>query len=802
MNESGTRETRGEHSARISERSDSARAGANRFVSLTVALLLFTAAAILGLSYLVAILQNDLAARQSRTTVEALLEREKEEITRQVLDYAVWDAAYQNLARNYQAAWAAEKLGPYLSAELKIDGSLVLRLDPGSPAQTATAVARFAMLDGRVLTPNEIERADGFADPALIALVQNAAQDRRALPEPQAAYIMLAGRLYMAGASPVTDKARPELATRPGPRTVLIFLRAMNAAWFVNFQRGFSFAGIGFVENTAKDLKPALRKKQAGGDDPKAKRADANRVRPRDPHLSLELRDPLDRSPGSVVWRPPVPGSRLLWILMPAAAAVLALCGAVTYVLLSQWRRLYYSVLAGESEMRLARERAERANQLKSQFLANVSHEIRTPMTAILGHTEVLQDALQTHRDAPPKPETQNAPEPNLEATLEGSLESIERNGRHLLAIINDILDLSHLESGLDLHELRLESIDLRRFLAESLALIEQKAREKSLELACVWEASIPARIESDTLRLRQILINLLGNAIKFTNAGFVRLELTLRPGEGEQQARLEFAVVDSGRGIDLARSENILQAFVQSNTNTANDGGTGLGLAISNRLVQALGATSGIQVESRPGRGSRFAFALPVLINNPGQAPGDTLPPAILRKIVSGETTAAGPAGPSPESAQAPVKAAASSKKQAPDLGHLRVLLADDGQDNRVLLARILQAAEITAHVVENGQAAVEAAQAAVNAGTPFDAILMDMQMPVLDGYQATQKLRADGYVGPIFALTAYAMPEDRKRCLEIGCDEYLSKPISRAALYELLAALPVKTLRDPTQA
>ncbi|MEQ9366702.1 MAG: ATP-binding protein [Leptospirales bacterium] len=726
---------------------------ATRFVPLSAGLLLVTTAAILGLSYLVASLQNQLSAGQSRQIVEALLEREKRDIGRSVLDYAVWDAAYENLARDYSAAWAAEKIGPYLAEELGIDSALVLRVDPratdGGQDRVAPESVRFAMLEGRLIESGPATRR--LADvPALLALARAAAADRRALPEPTAAYVLVNGRAYMAAASPVTDKARPELAARPGPRTTLIFMRTMDADWFADFRQGFFL----------KDIRFAAR-------DP-AQSSGSGAERDSNDGLAIAIDNPLGVRIGALRWEPPRPGSRLLWILMPAAAVILTICGVLNYLLVSQWRRLYTSLLNSEIEMRASRERAETANRLKSQFLANVSHEIRTPMTAILGHTELLQDT--------PEIKTGAAAE-----QIHASLVTIERNGRHLLELINDILDLSHLESGLDLHELRIESIDIAGFLGECLELLAHKTPEKKdIALTAGWRRPVPARIQSDPLRLRQVLLNLIGNAIKFTDSGFVRLELDyLDEPDG---ARLAFTVADSGRGIDLTRDRNLLQAFVQSSGNRPGDGGTGLGLAISTRLVQALGDPAGIRIDSEPGRGSRFSFSLPA------SSTGTRLPPRRLREFSRNPENSANehrPAG--PPDAPVPKKL----KTPPPSLGHLRVLVADDGADNRILLGRILGAAAVTPRVVENGREAVEAARAAVEAGAPYDAILMDMQMPEMDGYEATRTLRASGYRGLICALTAYAMPEDRERCLATGCDEYLSKPVSRIALYSLLARI-----------
>ena len=704
---------------------------------LAAGLLAITTVAILSLTYLIASLQNQLAADQSLATVQALLNRERRDLARQVLDYAVWDAAYENLDRRFNQSWAVDKLGPYLATELDIDAALVVEVAaPNAPAGTSTSGddfrPRFTMLEGQI----ETIHADSTVATELIELARSAARDHRALPDPTTGYVLLNGRPYVAAASPVGDKARPELASRPGPRTALIFLRGMDAAWFQIFQSGFQFKSISFVraENPNRDTTNSQTSSPAPGD-----------------VVALPLQNAMGRTIGTIQWSPPKPGARLLWILLPAVAAILGLCGTLIFLLLRQWQRLF-------EQLSVAREAAETANRLKSQFLANVSHEIRTPMTAILGFTEQLREFPELN--------------PQRESSGADALDSIQRNGQHLLHIINDILDLSRLESGVDALQLNPASLALRPFLCETLALLEQKARDRKLALTCEWRAPIPATIQTDSLRLRQILLNLLGNAIKFTNAGFVRLELEHLTAT---DASVRFTIADSGRGIDLTRHQNILEAFVQSPENTAADGGTGLGLAISNRLVQALGDPRGIQIASAPAAGSRFSFELPVALDQAATSHDspELLAPQTLHDFANATTPVSNPT------------------PDAPDLTRLSVLIVDDGPDNRTLLDHILQKAGMRPDLACNGREAVQKARVAWESGQQYDAILMDMQMPEVDGYEATRQLRRAGYPGRIFALTAFAMPEDRQRCIDAGCDDYLSKPVARADLLQLLATL-----------
>ncbi len=388
---------------------------------------------------------------------------------------------------------------------------------------------------------------------------------------------------------------------------------------------------------------------------------------------------------------------------------------------------------------------AQSANRAKSEFLANMSHEIRTPMTAILGFADMLLG----------EPGLDRAPPERVDA-----LRTIQRNGKYLLELINDILDLSKIEAG----KLEVERAACRpaQVLADVIALMQVRADAKNLPLRLEYEGPIPESIESDPLRLRQIFINLVGNAVKFTEAGSVRVvaRLLRRPGEPDV---FQVDVVDTGIGLSPEQQARLFQPFSQADSSTTRKyGGTGLGLAISKRLAEMLGG--GIAVHSEPGQGSTFRVTV-----SAGDLPG-------VRMLEPGKEAAA-PDAPA---------------QDAPDAATLRpgarILLAEDGPDNQRLLAFLLKKAGAEVTVVENGQLAVDAAVAAHDTGSPFDLILMDMQMPVLDGYAATRHLRDRSYPGPIVALTANAMADDRRKCLEAGCNDYLSKPVDRK---ELLAVV-----------
>ncbi|MEN6449499.1 MAG: ATP-binding protein, partial [Thermoguttaceae bacterium] len=387
-----------------------------------------------------------------------------------------------------------------------------------------------------------------------------------------------------------------------------------------------------------------------------------------------------------------------------------------------------------EDELRAAKEAAEGANEAKSRFLANMSHEIRTPMTAILGYTDLLA-------------------EPGVgETNRNNFLAIVRRNGEHLLALINDILDLSKIEAGkLSVQPRR---CNLMRLVADVTALVRPRAEQRGLELTVECQGELPETIVTDDARLRQALVNLVGNAVKFTELGGVRLAIAFLPQWRGQRPAIQFEVIDTGIGIRPEVLSQLFQPFVQGDSSVSRKfGGTGLGLAISRHIVEMLGGE--LTATSAWGRGSTFTLRLPA---------GD------LRGVAMVPT-------PSDRSEEA----ARSEQVPAAPLAGVRILLAEDGYDNRELIRIMLQAAGAAVETVENGQEAVAWAEA-----ERFDVVLMDMNMPVLDGYEATRILREHGYGRPILALTASALANDIDRCLHAGCDEHLTKPINRAKLIE----------------
>jgi len=393
-----------------------------------------------------------------------------------------------------------------------------------------------------------------------------------------------------------------------------------------------------------------------------------------------------------------------------------------------------------------ARAAAEQASAAKSEFLANMSHEIRTPMTAVLGYVDVLFEEGNLAQ-APPQ---------RLEAIL-----TIKRNVGHLLRIINDILDLSKIEA----HKLAVEKIACSpgELLQDVRGLIAVPADAKGLALELEYATPIPATIYSDPTRVRQILVNLAGNAIKFTEIGRVRISARF---SASPSPLIRLSVQDTGIGMSEEQLAQLFRPFTQADSSTTRIyGGTGLGLTICKRLAELLGGT--IEVRSQPNQGSEFALVLPT-------GPIDGV--EMLREAPSSES---GTHDSTP-----------ASQPKRPRLS-VDVLLAEDGPDNQRLIGHFLRSAGATVTIAENGRVAVELALDAWRNGEPFDVVLMDMQMPVMDGYAATRELRQSGYTGPIIALTAHAMSTDRERCREAGCDEFETKPVDRDALYTKIRSL-----------
>ncbi len=406
-----------------------------------------------------------------------------------------------------------------------------------------------------------------------------------------------------------------------------------------------------------------------------------------------------------------------------------------------------------EDDLTRAKLVAESANQSKSEFLANMSHEIRTPMTAILGFTDLLLEERNF----------QNDPERRIQA-----VQTIQRNGEHLLGIINDILDLAKIESG----KLEVDSVPYSpiSIIEGVLSLMRVRSGAKGLTLESHFETAVPSLIMTDPIRLRQVILNLVSNAIKFTDQGSVRVIIRYVPGE---VAKMEFDVEDTGMGLSLEQRERLFKPFTQADTSTTRQfGGTGLGLTICKRLSEMMGGDVFI-ARSSPGEGSCFRAVIQVGSGDARSMQGVEMIDMSQSKLLAAVPNGRGQGLPTENA-----------------LVGMRILLAEDGPDNQRLISFVLRKAGAVVSIVGNGQLAAEAALEAHGDGKPFHVLLMDMQMPVLDGYGAVALLRAKGYRGHIIALTAHAMNSDREKCINAGCDDFATKPIDRVRLFEQIAA------------
>ncbi|GAA3958643.1 response regulator [Allohahella marinimesophila] len=390
-----------------------------------------------------------------------------------------------------------------------------------------------------------------------------------------------------------------------------------------------------------------------------------------------------------------------------------------------------------EKALEAARRAAEQANQAKSEFLANMSHEIRTPMSAILGYADILGSHLDDPDDLV-------------------SIETIRRNGRYLLELINDVLDLSKIEAGK--LEVNPEPSSPAAVVSEVFSLMEVRAGEKGLDFEVLMPKQLPEFINTDPVRLRQILINLTANAIKFTEKGSVELAVSF--DDTSTPPIISFAISDTGVGIPEPQMDAIFQAFQQGdNTMTRRFGGTGLGLTISRQLAALLNGS--LSVDSSVGVGSTFTLRL-------------TIDEACKLRLVEPELSSAG--------------SRATLVDQPDSLTGVHILVVDDRDDIRLLVQRLIERAGGTTRAAPNGLAALASVELSKTLGPAFDAVIMDMQMPIMDGFEATRQLRDDGFDRPIIALTAGAMLGEREKCLEAGCSSYLSKPVDEHRLIQLI--------------
>lgn len=395
-----------------------------------------------------------------------------------------------------------------------------------------------------------------------------------------------------------------------------------------------------------------------------------------------------------------------------------------------------------EVELENAKRDAEAASNAKSQFLANMSHEIRTPLNAIMGLSELLQTNYKDEQ----------------ERIL--WLKKITRNSEHLKKVIDEILDLSKIEAGK--LQLKIANFSVPQVIAQVKSILSPLASEKKLALRFETDGAIPSTITSDSTKIQHILLNLLGNAIKFSNQGSVTL--IVKQINEHSEPTMQFTVADTGIGMSEDEVKHLFEPFTQVDSSmTRRFGGTGLGLTLAKQLAKALGGDVYL-AESMPGQGSTFVATVQT---------GDVSKSAI---ITSFENLLSEPAELS-DTAQEP-----QLPKQ--NISDFKVLLVEDSLDNQLLVQNFLEMEGVTVDLASDGEEGMTKAK-----NGDHDLVIMDIQMPVMDGYTATAALRQEGYKKPIVAFTAHAFEDERERCLSIGFTDFLSKPIKKRALVECIA-------------
>ena len=444
--------------------------------------------------------------------------------------------------------------------------------------------------------------------------------------------------------------------------------------------------------------------------------------------------------------------------------------GAVLFVNRLQFKATAITRLADElqdtvSALTKAKQDAEQALQAKTLFLTNMSHEFRTPLNAVLGFTEILiQSSFRCVAER--------------QSLCTEAISQIKENGKSLLELVDNLLGVAAMD-GTQSPQLTLMSVHLHDLIFEVTDMMRSRAEHKSLTLTVNEPLDVPEWIESDPTHIRQVLVLLIDNAVKFTQEGSISVDYGVLPKEHAQKhvqqqsgetLMLYISISDTGIGIENDHLESIFRPFSQTDsTFTRQYGGTGIGLAVARQTAELLNGS--ISVKSHPGQGSTFTFTFPGQVVEPTPQERSDAQSSIILPMAKFVQQALPPAS-----------------GEQPLLAGCRILLVDDTRVNQIVIATQLEKFGAVVNMAENGQIGIDKIAEAKACGKPFDVILMDMQMPVLDGYAATRQLRAHGYTKPIIAVTAHALPGDREKTLEAGCDEYVPKPVDFVRLIKII--------------
>ena len=623
-----------------------------------------------------------------------------------VNDYAAWDEAVENLAIEPQVSWAESNIGGNLSSTFGITASFVM----GPTGEVVYFYCAFENcgIDGASLSAE--------ADARTIAHQAKARARTKddAMPDSFGGLVRLGGKDFVFSANAVTpfDKSFPayEQEIRRGRAAVLVFLTDMSPAWLANLAKQYQLADPMLAPTVALEIPQGERN-----------------------FASVVLVDLKGATFAGLSWRLTRSGSEFLSVVAPPVGIALAAFAVLTVLLARFVGRSTRAISESNRALAIAKEQAEAGSRAKGEFLAHMSHEIRTPLNGVLGMLELLQFTP-------------------LDDVQRRYTTVMQRSGDVLLGLVNNILDLSRIEAGKIVLESR--RFDPHGHVGEVMDVFDEAAKQKGLDLRSSVDSGVPRAASGDVVRIKQVLINLVGNAIKFTEKGGIRMAASASAA-GDQRVIFRVEVADTGLGMPPEQQARIFEAFEQADRSTTRRfGGSGLGLSIAKQLIEAMGGT--LTLESEIGKGSRFVMTLPLAAIDAPTLDG------AARGVVH---------------------------KKAPEVVGRRILLVEDNPTNREVAIGLLGAMGCVVEGAEDGIEAVSRFQAG-----RFDLILMDCRMPRLDGYDATRRVReVEQRTGalrtPIVALTANALTDDVAMCRAAGMDDFLAKPVTREQLKTVVA-------------